>query len=115
MCYLDKGLGKEAMECYEKAIVIKPDYAEVYNNLGIFQKEHYQFDKAILNYKKAVSIEHDFAESHNNLEITFMGNNRPDEAVVSFRKVLSIQPDFAQAHKNLPNVVKHEDYSDKIA
>ena len=44
-----------ALENYQKAIKLKPDYAEAYYNCGIIYKELKQFDKAIENYEKQLN------------------------------------------------------------
>ena len=42
---------------YQKALSIKPDYAEAYNNLGIALKEQGKPDEAVINHQKAISID----------------------------------------------------------
>ena len=44
----------EAIEAYKKAISLKPDYAEAYNNMGSGLKDQGKFDEAIDAYKKAI-------------------------------------------------------------
>ena len=50
-----------AVESFNKAIVIIPNYAEAYNNLGNAFKELRQFTVAIKNYQKAISIKPELA------------------------------------------------------
>ena len=49
----EQGKLDEAIEAYKKAISIKPDYAEAYNNMGIALKEQGKLDEAIEAYTKA--------------------------------------------------------------
>ena len=53
-----------AIENYEKALILKPDYAEAHNNLGNVLKEFDQLDRAIKCYMRAVAINPDFSEAH---------------------------------------------------
>ena len=49
-----KGQGKleEAIEAYNKALAIKPDYAEAYNNMGIALQDQGKLEEAIEAYNK---------------------------------------------------------------
>ena len=46
----------KAIQSFENAIAIKPDYAEAYNNLGNILMELGQLDMAVENYEKAPAI-----------------------------------------------------------
>ena len=51
----DLGKPKEAEEAYNKAISIKPDYAEAYFNKGNVLKDQSRLEEAIEAYKDALS------------------------------------------------------------
>ena len=61
---------KEAVEAYNKAISLKPDYADAYYNLGNALKEQGKLEDAIKAYKKAISLKPDYAEAYYNIGIT---------------------------------------------
>ena len=52
-----KGLWKEAIYRWERAIAIDPTYAAAFNNLAVAYEQAGQFDKAREAYEKAVSLE----------------------------------------------------------
>ncbi len=52
-----KGLWKEAMYRWERAVELDPTYAEAWNNLGIGHEHEGEFDKASEAYEKAVEID----------------------------------------------------------
>jgi tetratricopeptide (TPR) repeat protein len=56
----------EAKAHYERALLIKPDYANAYNNLGNIFKEQGKFDDAMTHYERAIAIKPDYAEAHLN-------------------------------------------------
>ncbi|MHC1741641.1 MAG: tetratricopeptide repeat protein [Syntrophobacteraceae bacterium] len=56
LAYEVRGLPEEALKHYQNAIAIKPDYAEVYNNLGSFYAAKDDLTKAEENYRKALAI-----------------------------------------------------------
>ena len=43
---------EEAIDLYKRAIELKPDYAEAYNNMGVAYKENSDFTAAIESYNK---------------------------------------------------------------
>ena len=59
-----KGKLDEALEAYTKALSIKPDYAEVYINMGETLKSEARLKEAISAFNKALSIKPDFAEAY---------------------------------------------------
>ena len=52
----DQGKTEDAIKAYKKAISIKPEYAEAYDNMGILFKAQGSLDEAIETYKKILAI-----------------------------------------------------------
>ena len=92
---LPPGRIDEAIAHYQKALEIRPDYAEAHNNLGIALAGRGRIDEAIAHFQKALEIKPDYAEAHNNLGIALAGRGRIDEAIAHFQKALEIKPDYA--------------------
>ena len=59
----------EAKFNFKKAIELKPDYAEAYNNLGNVHKALEEDDQALKYYKKSVQLNPHNYETLNNLGI----------------------------------------------
>ena len=55
---------EEAISSYDRAIEIKPDYAEAYYNRGNAFQELKCVEEAISNYDRAIEIKPDYAEAH---------------------------------------------------
>ena len=51
----EQGKLEEAIEAYNKALAIKPDYAEAYNNMGNALQEQNKLEEAIEAYNKALA------------------------------------------------------------
>ena len=68
-CPEDQSKPEEAIEAYTKALAIKPDYAEAYNNMGNALKDHGKLDAAIEAFNKALSFKSVCSEAHKNLSI----------------------------------------------
>ena len=54
----------EALLHYEKAVELRPDYADGHYNLGNLLLRQGKIDKAITEWEKTVSIQPDDAEAH---------------------------------------------------
>jgi tetratricopeptide (TPR) repeat protein len=96
-------LGKleEAIEAYNKALAIKPDYAEAHSNMGVTLKDQGKLEEAIEAYKKALAIKPDYAEAHNNMGNALEVQGKLEEALEAYKKSLGIKPEYAIAARNL--------------
>ena len=74
----------KAIQSFENAITIKPDYAEAYNNLGATLQELGRLDMAVKNYEEALSIKPDYAEAYNNLGNICRENGQQDMAFKNY-------------------------------
>ena len=99
--YYRQGEHDLAIASYQKAIAIKPDYADAHNNLGVTLQELGKLEEAVASYRKALALNPDYPEAHNNLGLALQDLGKLDEAVVNYHKALAIKPDFAEAHYNL--------------
>ena len=72
-----RGRIDEAVAHFEKALEIKPDYAEAHIDLGTALANGRRMDEAIAHFQKALEIKPDYAEAHINLGIALAGA-RPD-------------------------------------
>ena len=50
----EQGKLEEAIKAYNKALSIKPDYAEAYNNMGNALKDQGKLEEAIEAYNKSL-------------------------------------------------------------
>ena len=64
---LSNGDPKKAVYSYRKALNVKPNDPEVFNNLGIALMQLEKFEEAILNFDKAIRFKADNLKSINNL------------------------------------------------
>ena len=62
-----QGKPDEAVAAYNKALLIKPDYADAHNNMGNALRDQGKPEEAIAAYNKALLIKPDYAEAHRNL------------------------------------------------
>ena len=100
-----EGLGQldDSIEAYNKALAIKPDYADACYNMGNALKEQGKFEEAIEAYNKALAIKPDNVEAWNNMGITLKNQGKQEEAIEAYNKALAIKPDYADAWNNMGN------------
>jgi protein O-mannosyl-transferase len=96
-----RGAVDEAVAHVEKALALKPDYAEARNNLGLTLTSRGRIDEALAQYRKALELQPDYAEAHNNLGFLLAGHGQVDEAIAHYRRALEVDPALAGAHYNL--------------
>ena len=93
----------KAIEFYEKAIEIKPDFALAWNNKGVTLDDLNRLDEALKAYEKTIEIKPDDVKAWDNKGVTLGKLDRHDEALKSFEKTIEIKPDDAEAwdHKGV--------------
>ena len=101
------GRFSEALENYQYAIKLKPDYAEAHNNQGILLKELGNLDDAEICFTGAVNSQKDF-EAHNNLGLVQEKKLNFKDAELSFLNALKINPNFIEAYNNLAFILKEQ-------
>jgi protein O-mannosyl-transferase len=107
------GLFAEAIAECEKALKIKPDFAEAHNNLGSALLNQQSADRArgqggavdqaIEQYRKALQIKPDFTQARTNLGNALLQKGQMDEAIAQFQKTLEMEPNYAEAEFSLGN------------
>ena len=90
-----------AIENYEKAIAIKPDYAKAHYNLGITLQELGKLHDSVKSYKNSITYEPSNAQAYNNLAIVFRELDKLEEAEFSCRKAIYLDPEYAEAYSSL--------------
>jgi len=86
---------------FNQALVLEPNYTEVYYNLGVTLRELGQIDEAIKSYKSALSIKNEHPNAHYNLGNALLSLKHYDAAIEHFESAVIFNPKFAQAHNNL--------------
>ena len=108
----DRGRFHEAITAYNRAIALRPDYADAHNNLGVALKDLGRFDEAITVHNRAIALRPDYAEAHNNLGVALKEQGRFDEAMDSCHHALRLKPDLAEAHDNLGSFLRDQGHLD---
>jgi tetratricopeptide (TPR) repeat protein len=108
-----QGRTAEAIEHYQKALEINPDFAEAHNNLGTALLNQGRLEEASEHYHQALDKDPAFAEAHNNLGILLMKQGGTAEAVEEYRKAIELNPNRAEFYNNLGNLLATQGQSDE--
>jgi len=90
-----------AIDCYKKALKIKPNYAEAYYNMGVALKDKGDLEEAIDSYKQALKIKPDYSEAYNNMGNVLKDKGNLEAAIDSYKQALKIKPDYSEAYNNM--------------
>ncbi|WP_019502011.1 tetratricopeptide repeat protein [Pseudanabaena sp. PCC 6802] len=94
-----------AIAHFQKAIQIKPDYADAHCNLGNTFLQQHNLRDAIICYQEALNIDPNFEEVYYNLGTSLAELNRLDEAIAFLHAAITVNPNFADAHYNLASAL----------
>ena len=105
-----KGLGQLdlSVDAFNKALAIKPDYADAHYNMGLVLQEQGKLEEAIEAYNKALAIKPDYVEVYNNMGNALQEHGKLEEAIEAYNKALAIKPDYADAHYNMGLVLQEQ-------
>lgn len=96
----DLGRSDEALEHYQRALVLKPDYPEALNNRGVALHDLGRFDEALESYQRALALRSDYPEALNNRGVTLHDLSRVNDALESYERALLLRPDYPEAFNN---------------
>tara|TARA_B100000787_G_C16192681_1_gene298508 strand:+ start:1275 stop:3038 length:1764 start_codon:yes stop_codon:yes gene_type:complete len=103
-CFNSLGQYENAIESYEKAIAINPDYVDAHYNLGNIYRQIDQLDNAIECHQRVIDINPSHEEAQYNLGVSLFESGFLFEAIDHFEKALVINPKNIEAQINLGNI-----------
>ena len=95
-----EGKIEEAINHYNKAISIAPEYVYTYNNRGIIYGERGQYKLAIEDFNNAIRIIPTFADAYYNLGFTYDKRGQYQLAIENYNKAIRLKPDYTEAYMN---------------
>lgn len=78
-----------ALEEFNEAIRIDPNYAAAYNGLGLLYSSLGQMDKAEVSFRKGLAINPNDSEAHNNMGNFLCQQNKIDDAIKEYMIAIS--------------------------
>ncbi len=94
----------KAITSYKEALLIKPNYAEAYYNIGVVLQDQGKLDEAIKSLGKAIKLNPNFVAAYNNIGNVLKEKGLLNQAIESYNNALSIKPNFIEAFINLNRI-----------
>lgn len=99
--YGRNGDKQAALREFQKAIEIKPNYADAYHNLANTYREIGQMDKALENYQKASRYNPNLWQSYQNMAAIYFNEKQYNKALENMQKAINAYPTNIQLRNNL--------------
>jgi len=90
-----------AIECFKRAISLKPDYEEAYEYSGHSYDAQHKYENAVDAYKEAIRLKPEKAEPYNSLGLAYRSLKCYAEAIEAFKISISLETDFVAPHQHL--------------
>ena len=94
VCYADRQQFDAAVQSYQQALQIQPDYTEAQYNLSVAFNNIGQLDKAIVSYKKTLKIKPNYPEAHYNLGVILNTQGQLSAAISCYRHAIKFKPNY---------------------
>lgn len=95
-----RGRFAEAIEAFERAIEIKPDFAPAFHNLGLAWWRLGKANQAMAAYRRAIELDPSNVEPHCGLGHALAALGRPEESLETMRSAVAAIPGSGKAHYN---------------
>lgn len=89
------------VECIQRALVHRPQWAEAHYNLAKAWEEQGKLDDAVICYRRALELQPDYADAGYNLAGVFQLQGKLEDAALCYWQVVQTQPNHAPAHYKL--------------
>jgi len=112
--YVNRKMFDKALEEFNKALELDPNYAPVYNHLGYLYSDIGKFDEAIEYFKKYATLSPGDANPFDSMaEIYFVMGNL-SEALSKYKEALDVKPDFGSEWRIAYIYALKENYTESI-
>jgi tetratricopeptide (TPR) repeat protein len=102
-----------ARRYYDKAIKLKPTYAEAINNLGTVYFARKSYRRAIEQYKKALRIHPDSSSILSNLGTAYFARKNYDEASKAYQEAVALDPEVFEKHSTQGTLVQDQSVEER--
>lgn len=104
--YQGKGMYKEAIDCYNRAIEQNPGYVEAYLRRGNCYGKLKEFSKAIDDFNKVIELNPRHAMAYNNRGAIYSNLGEDSRAMDDYNKTIKLNPRHKLAYYNRGNVYR---------
>ena len=90
--YFKKGDRPKAIDCFKKALDMKPDFGLAHYNLGLAYKDSQKPEEAIGAFRAAITNAPTLLDGHFQLGVLYFNTGRREEAQKAFAEVIRLSP-----------------------
>jgi len=94
----NSGRYDEAIEDYDQAIRVEPNYAKAYNNRGLAYYHKHDYDRAIAEFNQAITLDPNYADAYNNRGLAYYAKRDMDKALADYDQAIKLDSTFALAY-----------------
>ena len=91
---------EESIASYNRALAIKHDSAEAYNNRGNSLRDLNWLEESLASFDKAIALDPKYADAYINRGNVLKDLKRLEEALASYEMAIAIDPDCSEAYWN---------------
>ncbi|MFQ5510241.1 MAG: alkaline phosphatase family protein [Candidatus Krumholzibacteriia bacterium] len=102
--YQEKGEYRKAVEEFNKALSLRPDFPAALNNLGVCYGKLKQYDLARQAFERAIELNPENVFAMNNLAIMFLQLGELDAAHRYGARAVRVEPNYSNGHITLGSV-----------
>jgi tetratricopeptide (TPR) repeat protein len=106
--FLNSGLVVESIGAHTSAVLLDPDNAEYYSDLGVALTRKGLMDEALAAYRSSLDRNPANVETHVRLAKALQSWKQPVEAIQVWQHVLTLNPDSADVHSRLARLMYFE-------
>jgi ribose transport system substrate-binding protein len=99
---------EKAMNDFDEAIRLNPDYARAYNRRGLVYYQQKNYDKAINDFDEAIRLDPDYTHAYNNRGLVYYQQKNYEKAINDFDEAIRLDPKYAHAYNNRGLVYYHQ-------
>lgn len=88
---------------YTRAIELKPDYAQAFNNRGFARYAKQDGTDAIPDLTRAIELREAFPHAYNTRGCAHLAAGNTARALADFDRAIELQPDYGKAYRNRGN------------
>jgi tetratricopeptide (TPR) repeat protein len=94
---------QDSLSDLDKAIELKPDYAEAYSDRGTIRYTLGETEAALKDYSRALELNPDYSFAYFNRGVIYRELDEVDKALADFNRLIELEPDDAEAYYNRAN------------
>jgi tetratricopeptide (TPR) repeat protein len=99
----------EAVNFWQRALALKPDFVEAYVNLGNALRVAKRADEATKYLQRALDLRPNYAHAYSALGLALLEQDKLDEAEAANARALELAPELPEIHNNLALALREQD------